>query len=158
MRSSIICMLAAAASAFACAGYYAAYGSPLDTKLYSVCEAALKARLRSPAGYERVSVSQSKHELTRSEYFDVLTKDGESPSVIEALIRNFGLYGPKPVRFDVALVYDAPNGFGAPTRGAADCSYTDPRGDSSTANPYIVRINGMTTSEWLLDQARELQN
>ncbi|SER57600.1 hypothetical protein SAMN03159406_00537 [Rhizobium sp. NFR03] len=108
--------------------------------LISACEQSLADHLVAPAGYHRVSATQTQKTVSRDDYHRMLiAKIDYSYEKTEQGLREYDA-GKVPEEFSVHLVYDAPNAFNAPVRGVVDCVYVAFDGDVSGANGANVRL------------------
>ncbi|PJR11494.1 hypothetical protein CEJ86_27390 [Sinorhizobium meliloti] len=120
------------------------------SKMASICEAKIKARLKAPATYQRASVQESALRMTAAEYKDKeLTRmrdnisDSDAwrdaykklDSDIAAIERS-----PEsaPMIFETRIAYDAQNGFGALLRGHALCTLISSDGDEENIDEGAV--------------------
>lgn len=117
-----------------------------DPLLY-VCESELADRLKSPAGYKRVSYTISEEQLSEEKLriYGSQKKWGDPEWLIAR--------GKPYIRRIRNIVYDAPNSFGVLIRGYAECSYVS-RKDDHTISDFLVEIDGKTKTEWLIYQLR----
>jgi hypothetical protein len=120
-----------------------------DSKFVQSCEELLKETLRSPSTYRRVGVVERREPIPLEDYL-AAQKDSE------AVKRLYRQQGTQPVRILAAIEYDAANAYGTPVRGAAVCHYDSTDGDASRIPTDLVRINGKTRTDMLVDRARQL--
>jgi hypothetical protein len=127
--------------------------NPFEAKLIGLCETLLKERLRSPSGYQRAELSEYTTELTLEEWADLERKEpSASESIIKLKLESMEQDGSVPTRHSVYIRYDAPNAHGTLVRDLAGCEYISENGDVSRASEYNVRVNGMTSTEWLISR------
>lgn len=120
-------------------------GLDRDAPLIEACEDAYSVLLKSPAGYVR-------HEISGPTYRPASQADAArflagmaDEGVIERIIG-------RSETAQATVVFDAPNAFGTPMRGAFTCDALVERGKpygSDRLRTYDVLVNGKTKSEWL---------
>lgn len=119
-----------------------------DSELVKACESAVKFRLRSPSGYERVEISRSEDApMDRAAYAQYLSSF--SSDYRTERLQDFDLGKDKPVLFSLLISYDAPNAYGTPERAHARCEYVNRSGDETWANELVVMVDGQTNAAWL---------
>ncbi|MEY9531178.1 hypothetical protein [Sinorhizobium fredii] len=119
-----------------------------DSQLVTACEAALKFRLPSPSGYQRIKISHSDDKmLDRAAYAEHLSSYSDDYRTEQ--LRDFDQGEVRPVLFSILISYDAPNAFGTPLRAHSRCEYVDTRGDETKANEILVMIDGQSNGEWV---------
>lgn len=128
--------------------------NPFGSKLTAACEEVLKARLRSPSGYDRIKVSEYSREVPIDEYRAIMISEKRSAAEIELTIRGFEAGRELPVEFTQYIEYDAPNAYGTLIRGLAECKYVSRSGRESGASEFTVRVDGRTKTEYLLEQIK----
>lgn len=113
-----------------------------------VCEAEIKSRLRSPAGYARVEVAYAREPLSPDRYLAKRQEDGEEelPDFIRKMVEE-GRY--KSAYYTAFVSHDAPNAFGTLIRGASKCTYLSREGDLESLDKMSIRINGKNFLERL---------
>lgn len=109
--------------------------NPFESKLYGVCEDALKERLRSPSTYERVRLTARDEQISAEAY------EIGSGHPLTDTERTVIQQGAVPHRHVVIIEYDAANAYGTPVRGAAECIHYSLTGDSRNASRYSISLN-----------------
>lgn len=124
-----------------------------DGQFVTACETALKKYLRSPSGYQRISVERVDIPWSKEEFENFLS-DQKTKLQIENYRMQYASAELKPMKFGLLISYDAPNAFGTKVRGKDACEYSDVYGDEKGANEFTVKINGKTYTETLLEQIK----
>jgi hypothetical protein len=127
--------------------------SALDSPMIVACEIALKKTLLSPSTFHRINIVETQETLTFEQY--EAANPGDSPNVRAALRQ---AAKQPPSRLTIFFEYDAANAYGTQIRSASKCSYDDRKGDGSSASEHSVRIDGMTTTERLIEQVKRLHS
>jgi len=121
--------------------------NPFEPAIYTACEEALKARLKSPASYKRTSIRMTEHDMDEIGYFVNQDLMDEKDRALRRKL--WSRNPPKFINYAVTISYDAQNGFGALLRNKATCNYFSDDGTSERASQYSVKINGLSNLEWL---------
>lgn len=121
--------------------------------LLAACEAALKAKLKSPSTYQRANVSEMTKKLSFDEYKDTeLLRIRDSYDADTAVVMRAKLNekivemkrdGEQASLFVQTIEYDAQNAFGAMIRGMAICSYVSGNGKQDGATAMNVDVGIM---------------
>ena len=121
--------------------------NPFEPAIYTACEEALKARIKSPASYQRASIQMTEHDMDEIGFFVSHDMMDEQDRALRRKLweRN----PPKLTNYAVTISYDAQNGFGALLRNRATCNYFSDDGTYQRASQYTVKINGLSNLEWL---------
>lgn len=131
-------------------GSYIAYSKGLlnrlfDPKMVQICEELIKDRLRSPSTYRRVEVTQFSEAVSAERAHALDPKMTRT----EVIAINDGRA--KPTNFQVFIKYEAANAFGTPISGLSLCEYYSVFGSDKYANAFSVKIDGKTSTEWLVE-------
>lgn len=130
-----------------------------ESAFLAACEAEIKTRLKAPSTYQRTEVASVSSNRARPEQAIPLDEaEKDSPRYIKARDTLIELYDKRGVfRHSATIIYDAANTYGTPVQGIAKCSlFTSsedmPRADDISSQD--IRIDGKTTTEWLMDDLR----
>lgn len=143
MKRRVVAAAALGSLAVAVGGGAAVLLDPLTSRMVKACEAALKDTLLAPATYRRVSASESTDPISLEEY---AAARGET-AVAEFDRQRYD----HAFRSTVRLDYDAANAFGTPLRLSSLCTYDTLDGDASRAHERLVRIDGKTRTDRLIE-------
>jgi len=151
------------------AGYWAAasgtFGQNIDPlrlfpyeKRVSSCERVLSERLRAPSTYHRVDVSEI-HNGDPLATVDDLVKDGLRGAALDNIrdwMKGSSRDSAKPAVYEYLIHYDAANGFGAPVRGIAACTYVSLFGQQAPTSDLLdnVFVDGITSLDWTLESVK----
>lgn len=125
-----------------------------DGQLVTACETALKKYLRSPSGYQRISIERIDAAWSKEE-FENFISDKKTKLQVENYRKQYNSGELKPTNFGLLISYDAPNAFGTKIRDKDTCEYSNVYGEEKEANEFTVKINGKTYSEALLEQVKQ---
>ncbi|MGD9918002.1 MAG: hypothetical protein AB7U46_08275 [Paenirhodobacter sp.] len=131
-------------------GGYIAYSQGLlnrfvDPKLVQICEGLVKDRLRSPSTYRRIKVTQY------SEAVSLEKARALDPKMTQTEVRAITEGRAKPTNFQVFITFEAANAFGTPVSGLSLCEYYSAFGDDTYASKFSVKIDGKTSTDWLIE-------
>lgn len=122
------------------------------SRLATICEAKIKARLKAPATYQRAKVGEYSFQMTAAEYKDrELTKmrdaglDGDAwRDAYKKLDSDLAAIESSPTAapyiLEARISYDAQNSFGALLRGNAVCQFVSPDGNKDAVDELAVTI------------------
>lgn len=120
-----------------------------DSNFVTACEGALLETLKSPSSYKRITVTEQKRPITFAEYWRGRPLESESVRLFQEKMAK------EPPTQHVALVeYDAANVYGALTRARSMCTYDTLSASPNDATKHLVRIDGKTITDRLVDDAR----
>lgn len=134
--------------------------------LLDACDEVLKARLKSPTSYVRMSNTDlGIGPATLDDYMGVMTEQerrlndmiaAQDPAYKKAQESQRELYQARPpLKHAMLIVYDAANSYGTPIRGSAECSAILVEGaDAATAKYLDARIDGYSALDWSVYQLR----
>ena len=127
-----------------------------DSPVTKACEEALRGRLKSPSGYKRISIRADGHESISPEILEKYYKLAEAQSLtpFDKSMLASGVY--KPEVYYQLIEYDAPNGFGVPLRGLADCEYVTMYGGLNHMTFLDVVVDGQSPTLYISNQIREM--
>lgn len=128
--------------------------NPFESKFVAACETALKSRLRSPSGYKRVEVTEYNNPISIDEY--VAIRRAEKSELLKFEIDYMKNSNKQPTRHIAFISYDAPNAYGTLVRGTSQCEYVTSDGDASRASEILVKIDGKTNTDRLIDAVKSM--
>lgn len=138
--------------------------SSYEEAFLDACDHAIKGRLLSPAGYDRVeAIGFRQRPATLDEYL------GWTNSWIRSLDRAENKADPNSLKrhnnrveqfsktnhtiSEAFIKYNSPNAFGTLIRGGGNCTLVDASPTSiDDLERLLVRINGLTDLQWTLKQ------
>ncbi|TIW75419.1 MAG: hypothetical protein E5V42_00545 [Mesorhizobium sp.] len=127
--------------------------NPFESSMTRSCEYVIKQRLRSPAGYKRVEITESQDPLSLDDYLKARSVKTDDERVLFTRIYNMDAAGnDPPTMFTQYIRYDAPNAYGTPIRSISICQYPSMSSSRSNAADYSVIVDNFTQHQWLMDQ------
>jgi hypothetical protein len=123
--------------------------NPFESRHVKACEAALKDTLRSPSTYQQIRVTERTETIPIEKYL----ADEKNEAVRQVYLRQYK----QAVRSLVYFEFDAANAYGTPIRGFSEYSYDTIDGDISRVSELMVKIDGKTKTDRLVDAVRQLQ-
>lgn len=146
---------------------------PFDSNaevMAQACEALIAERIKSPSSYLRLSASDILRDPgTLDDYLGETTSSKRAANAIRAgkdadfkSARDAAAYVFRDGGFDrisIIITYESANSFGASLRADSVCSEYVLKGAPFEDGPLSdLRLDGMTSMEWLTDQANQLMD
>lgn len=132
--------------------------NPFESSMTKSCENVLKERLRSPAGYQRIEITESQSPLSLEDYLKAnYVKDEDGRTIFTRLFNSESTAKNPPTMFTLFIKYDAPNAYGTPIRGISECKYASISSSKSGAADYPVVVDNFTKTQWLVNQVMKSQ-
>ncbi|MBX3504457.1 MAG: hypothetical protein KF895_03185 [Parvibaculum sp.] len=151
-RNALIAGVAVLFCGAAACGLY--IWEPWQSNLVKVCERTLKASLKAPSSYRRISVQERKIDISLAQWRAAKAK--EPARNIRAVYDESARMkerGDSPAWLAALLEYEAINSFGASLRSTAECVYLSQDGSPRHASPLNTFLNGETLLGQRLDGA-----
>lgn len=142
---TIICVGGSAVLLSAC--------NPFESKVTKLCEDIIIDQLRSPSGYQRISVKEIEEDIPVDQYIAYYEQDGRSISKDLGEIARIALKHSdrQPKKYTVIIEYDAPNGYGALIRGLDMCEYVS--GGAYNPNVFNVYMDGQNKYDFQFNKS-----
>ncbi|MCH4560325.1 hypothetical protein [Mesorhizobium jarvisii] len=132
--------------------------NPFESSMTKSCENVLKKRLRSPAGYKRIGITESQSPLSLEDYLKAnYVKDDDGRTIFTQLYNSESAKKDPPTMFTLFIEYDAPNAYGTPIRSTSMCQYASISSSKSNASDFAVVVDNFTQTQWLVDQVTKSQ-
>jgi len=93
--------------------------------------------------------------MPRAEYLALL-KQETSKTLYNARLNAYEKGDLVPTNYTLIIEYEAPNAYGTPVRSFSTCEYFDGSGSLEYVTKNSVKIDGKTSTDLLVDQARSL--
>jgi hypothetical protein len=139
-----------------------------ESLLLAKCDDLIKDRLRSPATYQRVEVTDfTRRPANKLEYLQVETPEKLKLRAEQSARdkRSAEIYARQEEMFDsrkmeelsAIISYDAANGYGTPIRSVSMCTiYLDEGEALEVGSGLGVRVDNMTALDWSFEQLRRI--
>lgn len=121
-----------------------------ESKFAAACEKALKETLISPSSYKRISTVSAKEPMSVDDYFKTQPERSEN---VRALLKSANSTA---WRYSLLVEYDASNSMGVLLRSKAVCTDEVLGDQPPTDNEMIVKVNGKTTTDRIVEQVKSL--